>query len=97
MVTDENFDLLCSVAYFDSSMRVKGERFGERMAYLDEIKEKIEAIAEQNPRPQGFGMLVSKSLGIPPGPELGEKVEEIHQMVLSGKANSWNDALKLIR
>mgnify|MGYP006145224985 FL=1 len=97
MVTDPNFDLLCSVAYFDSSMRIKGERFAERMEYLGEIKEKVESIKAASPRPQGFGLRVSKTLGIPPGPKLGEKVEEIHQMVLSGKAKSWDDALKLIR
>ena len=41
MVTDPNFDLLCSVAYFDSSMRIKGERFAERMEYLGKSKRKL--------------------------------------------------------
>ncbi len=97
MVTDPDFDLLCSVAYFDSSMRIKGEWFDERMEYLREIQEKVESRTAESPMPQGFGMVVSETLEIPPGPELGAKVEEIRQIVLSGHAKGWNEALKLIR
>jgi len=97
MVTDPNFDLLCSVAYFDSSMRIKGEWFAERMEYLSEIQKKVESRIVESPMPKGFGMKVSETLEIPPGPELGVKVEEIRQIVLRGHAKGWNEALQLMR
>ena len=97
MVTNSNFDLLCSVAYFDSSMRIKGEKFGERMEYLKQLEDKVTSRIDELPKPKGFGMIVSEALKIAPGPKLGEKVEEIRQMVISGRAKDWDAALNLIR
>jgi hypothetical protein len=78
-------------------MRIKGEWFAERMEYLSEIQKKVESRIVESPMPKGFGMKVSETLEIPPGPELGVKVEEIRQIVLRGHAKGWNEALQLMR
>ena len=88
------FDLLCSVAYFDTSMRVKGERFDERMEYLAEIREKVAHRIAQNPMPKGFGTIVSETLDIPPSPELGRVLAEMQEKVLSGQFSDYESALK---
>ena len=97
MVMSPFFDLLCSVAYFDTSMRVKGERFGERMEYLADIREKVANRMAQNPMPKGFGTVVSESLDITPGPELGRVLAEMQEKVLSGKFPDYESALKSYR
>ena len=97
MVMSPYFDLLCSVAYFDTSMRIKGERFGERMEYLLDTKEKVATRMAKNPMPKGFGTIVSEYLEIPPGPQLGEVLMEIQEKVLSGKYSDHIAALESYR
>jgi tRNA nucleotidyltransferase/poly(A) polymerase len=97
MVMSSFFNLLCSVAYFDTSMRVKGERFEERMEYLAEIREKVALRMAQNPMPKGFGNIVSQTLDIPPSPELGRVLAEMQEKVLSGQFSDYESALKSYR
>ena len=97
MVVHEDFALLCSVAYFDSSMRSKGDKFAERMEYLTEIKDKVTIIEANTPMPKGFGKTVSEELNIPAGPALGDAIQRIRQMVISGNAKSYEEALNRMR
>ena len=97
MVASPFFDLLCSVAYFDTSMRVKGERFEDRMEYLADIREKVALRMAKNPMPKGFGNIVSQTLGISPSPELGRVLAEMQEKVLSGQFSDYESALKSYR
>jgi hypothetical protein len=97
MVLSPFFDLLCSVAYFDTSMRVKGERFEERMEYLGEMRDKVAHRMAQNPMPKGFGTVVSEVLDIQPGPELGRVLMEMQEKVLAGKFSDYDTALDSYR
>ena len=97
MVRSPFFDLLCSVAYFDTSMRVKGERFEDRMEYLADIREKVALRMAKNPMPKGFGNIVSQTLGISPSPELGRVLAEMQEKVLSGQFSDYESVLKSYR
>ena len=97
MVSHEDFTLLCSVAYFDSSMRSKGDKFAGRMEYLMEIREKVSTIEDATPMPKGFGNRVSEVLNIAAGPALGDAIQRIREMVISGSAKSYEEALNRMR
>ena len=78
-------------------MRSKGDKFAERMEYLTEIKDKVTIIEANTPMPKGFGKTVSEELNIPAGPALGDAIQRIRQMVISGNAKSYEEALNRMR
>ena len=59
--------------------------------------EKVANRMAQNPMPKGFGTVVSESLDITPGPELGRVLAEMQEKVLSGKFPDYESALKSYR
>jgi hypothetical protein len=78
-------------------MRSKGDKFAGRMEYLTEIREKVSTIEDATPMPKGFGNTVSEALNIAAGPALGDAIQRIRQMVISGNAKSYEEALDRMR
>lgn len=93
LVADDNFELLTAVAYFDANHRPKGKYWDDRMEFLKGIRNEVEARAKAEPYPKGFGKMIADGLNLQ-GPEIGEAVNRIKDLVLSGKMPSYEAALQ---
>ena len=92
LVSDPHFELLTAVAYFDANHRPKGKFWDDRMEFLGNIREEVEQRELAEPYPKGFGKKVADGLGLQ-GPEIGEAVNRIKELVLSGKFPTYQSAL----
>jgi hypothetical protein len=65
-------------------------------------KERIEKLIKEDnlpvlKLPKGTGMVVAKTLGIKPGPQLGKVMQKLNQLLIDGEINPDNIPEEVIR
>jgi hypothetical protein len=97
LANDVNFPLLVEVAKADS-MDLNSELFQSRLDYFEEVKEEIQSIkSKAGSKPKDFAMRVFKELNIPPSIERNNIMIQIDEMISSGEAHSYNNALEILK
>ena len=97
MANNEYYPLLLQVVYADS-MGGHDEHFVERIDYIESIKNQVnERNARAGQRPKDFAMRVFNELNIPAGKERGLAMRQIDELISTGKAQSYEEALDLVK
>jgi len=99
MRNNENFPLLVQVIRGDTMGIRRGghDELKRRLIEIDEITEKVNAQkAKTGNRPPGFAKLVIQQLNVQ-GKQISEALTEIEEMVSTGKVQSYDEALEVLK
>ena len=99
MRNDERFPLLVEVVTGDTMGIRRGgdEQLAARIEQINEITDKVnEQKAKTGNRPPGFAPKVIKELGVQ-GKGISEALNEIEDMVSTGQASSYDEALEVLK
>jgi len=97
MANNEYYSLLLQVVYADS-MGYHDEQMAERIDYIESIKTQVnERNANAGQRPKDFAMRVFTELNIPVGKARGQVMNEIEDLISSGQALTYDDALRFVK
>ena len=97
MANNEYYPLLLQVVYADS-MGGHDKHFVERIDYIESIKNQVnERNARAGQRPKDFAMRVFNELNIPAGKPRGQVMKDIDELIATGQAQSYEDALDLVK
>ena len=99
MRNNENFPLLVEVVTGDTMGIRRGgdEQLAARLEEIDEITNKVnEQKAKTGNRPPGFAQQLIKQLGVQ-GKQISEALNEIEEMVSTGQASSYDEALEVLK
>jgi tRNA nucleotidyltransferase/poly(A) polymerase len=100
MRNDERFPLLVEVVTGDIMGIRRGgdEQLAVRIEEIDTITNKInEQKAKTGDRPPGFAVRVFDELNIPAGKERGQVMAKIEELVATGQATDYEDALRVLK
>ena len=100
MRNDERFPLLVEVVTGDVMGIRRGgdEQLAVRIQEIDAITDKInEQKAKTGNRPPGFAVRVFDELNIPAGQERGQIMAKIEELVATGQATDYEDALRVLK
>ena len=100
MRNDERFPLLVEVVTGDTMGIRRGgdEQLAVRIQEIDAITDKInEQKAKTGNRPPGFAVRVFDELNIPAGKERGQVMAKIEELVATGQATDYEDALRVLK
>ena len=100
MRNDERFPLLVEVVTGDIMGIRRGgdEQLAVRIEEIDTITNKInEQKAKTGNRPPGFAVRVFDELNIPAGKERGQVMAKIEELVATGQATDYEDALRVLK
>lgn len=99
--THPAFDLLAKVAICDGMMGTSAERGVRRRiprinSRIEEVMARFEPTAGEIKPPKGYGGRIMAKFGIGPGPEVGAYIAQAFEMVASGEAAGWDEALEML-
>tara|TARA_B100000287_G_C20674922_1_gene794879 strand:- start:11205 stop:12971 length:1767 start_codon:yes stop_codon:yes gene_type:complete len=97
MANNPYYPLLLEVIFADS-MGMHDDELDARLEYIEKVKNEVNARKEKvGQRPKGFAMKVFTELNIPAGKGRGEVMKKIDELIATGKAQNYDEALDLVK
>jgi tRNA nucleotidyltransferase (CCA-adding enzyme) len=97
MANNKNYPLLIEVVFADS-MGMHDEELDVRLSFIEKVKTEVnERRGKTGQRPEGFAMKVFNELNIPAGKARGEVMAKIDALIDSGNAQTYDEALDLVK
>ena len=97
MANNKNYTLLLQVVFSDS-MGYHDEQMADRIDYIESVKDQVnERNSKVGQRPKDFAMRVFTELNIPAGKGRGQVMKTIDDLIATGQAQSYEEALVLVK